>query len=281
MKKIMKKICGVLLCSLFVFTIFNINIELIASLKKGEIITISNLQSINNSKRFGNIVESHLNENIISTGNTETKTTIMTIKLFGFIPIKRIEVVVCPDKMVYLGGIPLGFSLSTKGVIVVGQNSISTEDGRQLTKKTTELKNGDILLKVNNVDIFNADSIRDILNKSQGQNITLTLDRNGNVFTSEIKPVFDIESNQYKLGIWVRNEAQGIGTLTFVTEDNRFAALGHPICDYETGAKIPVDSGEIYNCSTLGITKGTKGSAGELRCLFIQGNTHNAEFLER
>lgn len=280
MKNYIKKICGILLCIMFVFAISNINIELITSLQKGEIVTMGNLKSINNLNSFGKIIKSQINESTVSTGSTAQTTTTMTIKLFGFIPIKKVEVVVCPDKSVYLGGIPLGFSLSTKGVIVVGQNSVITKDGRKTPEKSTELRNGDILLKVNNIDILDATKIREILNEGNGENLTLTLDRNGKIFTSEIKPVFDVESNQYKLGIWIRDEAQGIGTLTFMTEDNCFGALGHPICDYETGAQIPVNSGDVYNCSTLGITKGTKGSAGELRCLFVQGNNSKGNILK-
>ena len=280
MKKYIKKLCGMLLCVMFVYLISNINIELIASLQKGDVITISNLQAINNSKQFGNIVDSKINENIITTTGSEMTTTTMTIKLFGFIPIKNVEIVVCPDKNVYLGGIPLGFSLSTKGVIVVGQNSVKSFEGNKVSEKSVELKNGDILVKVDGVEVYDIAKIKDILAQSNGKNITLTLDRNGKIFTCEIKPVFDMEEQEYKLGLWVRNESQGIGTLTFVTENNEFGALGHPICDYETGAKIPVASGEIYNCSTLGITKGTKGNAGELRCLFVQGNNSKGNIIK-
>lgn len=103
----------------------------------------------------------------------------------------------------------------------------------------------------------------------------VTFIRDGKEQNAKLTPILDAQTKLYKLGIWIRNEARGIGTLTFVTEDNEFGALGHSISDYETGVKIPVNDGNIYPCTMLGITKGEKGKAGELRCLFVQGSLSN------
>ncbi|MBQ3494936.1 MAG: SpoIVB peptidase [Clostridia bacterium] len=277
LKNYIKKLCGILLCVCFVFAIHSINFELIFSLTGNDIITIGNLEKLNLDKNFGSVVSGQINESVVTTGNSSVKSTKLTIKLFGFIPIKTVDVVVTPDKTVYLGGVPLGFSITTKGVIVVGQNSVVSESGNVFVETSQPIKNGDILEKVNGIDISNIDYIKQSLAESAGNEITLSLIRDGKSYNVKTKPVKDVETGEYKLGLWVRDDAQGIGTLTFVTEQNKFGALGHPICDYETGACVTVGDGDVYNCSTLGVTKGEKGKAGELRCLFIQGKNSKGE----
>ena len=78
----------------------------------------------------------------------------------------------------------------------------------------------------------------------------------------------------------MRDDAQGIGTLTFVTKDGKFGALGHSICDYETGIEIPVQDGGIYLCNLVGINKAERGRTGEIRCLFSQTKASNGQILK-
>jgi stage IV sporulation protein B len=68
----------------------------------------------------------------------------------------------------------------------------------------------------------------------------------------------------YKLGIWVRDDTQGIGTLTYVREDKTFGALGHGISDADTGGLLQIKDGQLYETEILGIHKGSQGSPGEL-----------------
>ena len=64
-----------------------------------------------------------------------------------------------------------------------------------------------------------------------------------------IKPIFDSVSGRYKLGVWIRDDAAGVGTITYIRKDNlRFGALGHPVCDIDTGSMMPVSSGNIFKC---------------------------------
>ena len=81
-----------------------------------------------------------------------------------------------------------------------------------------------------------------------------------------------MDSGKYKLGLWVKNEASGVGTLTYVEhETDKFGALGHPITDFETGAVVPAKSGKVFNCSVVGLSKGEKGTPGEMKGVFMQG----------
>lgn len=271
-KKVILKILGVVFASCFVITLQNVDFKTIYSLNENTPITLSNLEQLNQNNLLGDFVETKLTEDIWTTGGVREKKTSLVIKLFGFIPIKKTTVVVCDDKSVYLGGVPLGFSVTTKGVIVVGTNSV-VSTSKQNNK--TKLNSGDIVTKINGVNIFNVDDIKKQLKESNGNDVNVTYIRNDKEQTTTLTPILDSQTNEYKLGIWIRNDAQGIGTLTFVTEDNEFGALGHSITDFETGVEIPVNDGNIYPCTMLGITKGTKGKAGELRCLFVQGSMSN------
>ncbi len=271
-KKVILKILGVVFASCFVVTLQNVDFKTIYSLNENTPITLSNLEQLNQNNLLGDFVETKLTEDIWTTGGVKEKKTSLVIKLFGFIPIKKTTVVVCDDKSVYLGGVPLGFSVTTKGVIVVGTNSVVSTSNQN---NKTKLNSGDIVTKINGVNIFNVDDIKKQLKESNGNDVNVTYIRNDKEQTTTLTPILDSQTNEYKLGIWIRNDAQGIGTLTFVTEDNEFGALGHSITDFETGVEIPVNDGNIYPCTMLGITKGTKGKAGELRCLFVQGSMSN------
>lgn len=268
LKKYFIKLVGIFLAVCFVLVVRNINFDTLNLLTNNTPITFSNIDKINSEHLLGDFVQTNLTEDTWTTGGEKEKKTSLVVKLFGFIPIKKTKVVLCDDKNVYLGGIPLGFSVSTKGVIVVGTNAGVVKDENSAVNI---LQTGDILTKVNNESIFNVSGIQKQLKNSSGEPVEVTFLRDEKEFTGKLTPVFDLQSNEYKLGIWIKNDAQGIGTLTFVTKDKDFGALGHAITDYETGAVIPVSEGKIYSCSMLGITKGQKGKAGELRCLFVQG----------
>ena len=141
--------------------------------------------------------------------------------------------------------------------------------------KNKPIKSGDVLYKIDNNIIEDIDQIPELLEEADGERTILTLLRDDKEIEVEVIPELDVSTGVYKLGLWVRDDASGVGTLTFVnSKNNRFGALGHPITDYETGIEIPVQGGKIYKCNLIGITKGERGKPGELRCLFMQGNNY-------
>ena len=165
---------------------------------------------------------------------------------------------------VYLGGYPLGFTLSCSGAIVVANSN----------ETASEIKEGDIIIKIENENVNGAEEILNIVNKPEfrGKEITITFTRNGNEMQTKIVPLYDNIRKIYKLGIWVRDNAAGVGTLTYIRKDNlRFGALGHPVCDIDTGALLPVEEGNIFKCNIVGYKKGLKGNPGELKGLFLRG----------
>src|SRR5699024_8008153 len=96
-----------------------------------------------------------------------------------------------------------------------------------------------------------------------GQDVTLEVVRDGETIPVSLTPVQDT-SGEYKLGIWVRDNTQGIGTLTFVDSNGNYGALGHGISDVDTGDLLNISTGALYQAEILGIQKGSSGNPGEL-----------------
>ncbi len=89
--------------------------------------------------------------------------------------------------------------------------------------------------------------------------------RDGKTNTVQIEPVYSPADKAYKLGVWVRDSIQGIGTVTFFDEEtNRFGALGHGIYDVDTGGLMSLKQGHITSAQLTDIVKGEKGVPGEL-----------------
>ena len=271
-KKVVLKSFGVLLCVAFAMLVVNTNFVDVFSQSNGAYMSYEELSDLNEDARFGKFISTYLSEKEVKVGNEMVKQSSLKFKLFGFFTIKEVGVNLSESKEVYVGGIPLGFALDTKGVIVIGDNAVLTEKGDVLTQKSEKLYAGDILTKINEQSITDVSVIQEELEKSDGKEITLTAMRKDKEINVKLKPALDLESKTYKLGLWVRDDASGIGTLTYVDKQSKsFGALGHPITDYETGTIVPVQDGKIYNCTLVGINKGQKGKPGELRCLFMQG----------
>lgn len=168
--------------------------------------------------------------------------------------------------MVYLGGQPLGFTFQCNGVLVVAISNDSTKN----------LCEGDVIKKVGEFGVSSVENISEILNNkiNAADWVELTIDRKNEELKASIKPIYDEKTGKYKLGLWIRDDAAGVGTLTYVRKDNlRFGALGHPVCDIDTGTMMPVLDGKIYKCNIVGYKRGEKNNPGELRGLFLRNGS--------
>ncbi len=194
-------------------------------------------------------------------------------RLFNLIPIKNQKIKILKADSVLVGGAAIGLVLKTNGVLVVGSSPVTTATGEKDVFDDNVLQIGDVITQIENETVVNGKSISKIVNeqKNQGRELEVKLMRKNKEISAKLKPCYDIKSENFKLGVWVRDDASGIGTLTFVNKNNRFGALGHPICDSDTRTKIDLKDGKVYNCSVLGVNKGSSGSPGEIKGLFMQG----------
>lgn len=228
---------------------------------------------VEQSKPFGKFVNLSFS-GVAETSSTGKNSVVLNIKLLNLITLKQLDVNVLNQK-VYAGGNAVGFSLNSQGVVVIGNSAVTTENGTVDTLNNVDIKNGDILLEINGEKINRISNLSSVLNKEgyNGEELTILIKRNGEILERKLTPAKDSQSKLYKLGLWVKDDASGVGTLTFVREDNlRFGALGHAICDPDTKQTFEMNSGDMYNSTVIGISKGQKGKPGELKALFIQGS---------
>jgi len=262
----------VLIC--MVFILLNIPFHKIYSLSQNSIFTVTDLSNLEKESCFGPFIKVNIKSKAQQTFNTcqECEPEI-EFKLFNLIPLKTQKVKILKDDKLLVGGNAIGLVLKTDGVLVVGSSPIITESGEYDVIESGLFEIGDVITQIEDETVENVSSIATIVNKEENINRELNIKgvRKNKEFNIKVKPCYDVKSEKYKLGVWVRDDASGVGTLTFVDSNNRFGALGHPICDGETKTLINVKEGKVYNCSVLGVNKGSNGSPGEIKGLFMQG----------
>jgi len=195
------------------------------------------------------------------------------LKLFGMIPLKEVDVEVIQDVKLKPAGIPIGIYVKTRGVLVVGIGDFDGEDGQKYSPAKYVLQTGDYILEINDQEINAKKELIDIINHSEGQEMVFTVQRGESVIEVKAKPEQN-KSGEYKMGIWVRDNAQGVGTMTYIDENGCFGALGHGINDIDTSTLMTLSKGTLYHTEIIGITRGSIGSPGELTG-FIEYDDNN------
>ncbi len=264
--KIFKKIFIVFL--LLIIYVYICNITLLPNniiIMQGENLNINPVLGLYlNSNNNIMQASSNLNNPINTVGKLDFK-----LDLFNLFPVKDISVNVIPKTKVVPIGASIGMKLYTDGVLVVGMSEIEGEE----PFKNSGIKEGDRILEINDNKISNTNELINVVNESEGNNLNIKYVRGEEVETTSIKPVKN-SNNEYKLGLWVRDAAAGVGTLTFYEpESGMFAALGHGIVDIDTSQIINIANGELVTTNILSITKGEKGTPGEIRGTIENGYT--------
>ncbi len=201
-------------------------------------------------------------ENITLTGN-DIGSCNLKLKLFGIFNIADVEVSIVEEKMVYPGGQPIGIYLDTDGVMVIGTGEVCLLDGTMAEPAYGLISSGDYILAVNGDGVSTKEELTKHIADSNGKDIILTVRRSSEEINVRVTPVL-CNDNCYRVGIWVRDDTQGIGTLTYIALDGKFAALGHGISDVDTSQLIEVDNGALYDAYVYEIIKGTNGKPGSL-----------------
>lgn len=184
-------------------------------------------------------------------------------KLFGVLPIKEVNVAVVEGKTVTPCGVPIGIYMETRGILVVGTGVVNGTDGLDYEPALNIVQSGDYIVSVDGKPVSGKEDLMQKVNESGGTEIVLEVLRNGEKTKLKLEPVKS-SSSEYKIGLWVRDDTQGIGTLTYVDEDGNFGALGHGINDVDTSTLLSIQDGTLYQADILSITKGERGVPGEL-----------------
>ena len=152
-------------------------------------------------------------------------------------------------------------------------SEIEGEDNKKYKPyENSGIEEGDRIIKVNNTQIDSTDELIETVNMSGGKEIKVEYVHEQETKECSITPV-KMNDDEYKLGLWVRDSAAGVGTVTFYEPSTKtFGALGHGISDIDTGELIDIASGEFVTTRILSITKGESGTPGK-----IQGTIVNQE----
>jgi len=196
----------------------------------------------------------------------------MQVKLFGLIPVREMVVNVVPRVKVIPGGQSIGVLLHTNGVMVVGIADITTESGKKENPAAAAgVEVGDVILKVNGLAIKSDMQLRKIIDSygKQKKPLSLQLKRGAKTFSASVQPDYCQETRRYRMGLFIRDSAAGVGTLTFYhPASGRYGALGHMIADIDTSQQIDLADGCIVGASIQKIHLGKKGRPGEKIGLF-------------
>lgn len=196
----------------------------------------------------------------------------VSLNLFGIFPVKNVSTKSTQAPSLIPSGSPFGVKMFTDGAIIIGFSEIDTENGKQCPSKKAGLKEGDIILSVNDQEISYNEQVAQIIESSDGKPVTVKVKREEKELSFTFTPILSKADGKYKSGIWVRDSAAGIGTITFIDpQTSVFAGLGHAICDVDTGQIMPVGSGEVCDVTINSIQKGTAGTPGELQGVFTTG----------
>lgn len=171
-----------------------------------------------------------------------------------------------PEKMLYPGGQAIGILLRTDGILVVGQSPIFVDGEAQNPAEEAGIQPGDVITRVGDVAVTHDDQLALLVNQlgEQQKPVILHIQRQNREMIKEITPIYCAESKSYRIGLLIRDNAGGVGTLTFVDpETMEYGALGHMISNSETQSKINILKGKLVTAQIQGIKKGTSGYPGE------------------
>ena len=185
---------------------------------------------------------------------------------------KAQEVSAVSKKYVIPSGEAIGVKLYTDGLLVVCVSEVVDNNGnKHYPSRIAGLRETDRILSVDGIEIETNEQLSDYINEVKRQ-ISLKVARDEEIFVAKINPVLS-NDGYYRIGLWVRDSTAGIGTMTFYDPENStFAALGHAICDTDTGSILTVSDGALVGCNILSVKKGKNGAPGELSGQFQNRN---------
>lgn len=188
---------------------------------------------------------------------------ILTCRLFDLIPLKQVVVHYTDREKVLAAGTNIGIYLKNSGVLVVESASFTDQNGALIAPAAYRIRSGDVIMQVDDTAVHTKEELMDLVAASSGRRMVLHVLRAGEPIDVAVMPEVAADGTN-KLGIWVRDDIAGIGTMTFVTDEGGYGALGHGVSDIDTGELIDIDDGSVYETTITGISKGRRGDPGEV-----------------
>lgn len=264
--EILKRVLFILI--LVIIYVYVCNISMLPNdiiLMQGETLRLKTIFGLNVQNEETMQASSNLNNSIVEkTGKMN-----LNLNLFNLFSVKNVTVNVIPKTTVIPIGKAIGMKLYTKGVLVVGMSEIEG----QKPYENSGIETGDKIIEINDTKINTTDELIECVNNSKGKSVEIKYISNNQEEIASIEPV-KTSDNEYKLGLWVRDAAAGVGTLTFYEPSTgEFGALGHGINDVDTYDLIDIASGELVSTDIIDIVKGEDGSPGEIRGTIDNGYT--------
>ena len=192
------------------------------------------------------------------------------LKLFGTIPFKEISVNVEDACYAVPCGMPVGIYLKSRGVMVIGTGKVTDENGSEAEPAYGILQSGDYIEAINGEPLSDIEALITSLNRMGESEALLRVRRGGRELELSVDTVKTADGSR-KLGAWVRDDTQGIGTMTYLKPDGGFGALGHGISDSDTGRVVEIENGALYETEILGIEKGSAGNPGVMAGVIYYG----------
>ena len=204
----------------------------------------------------------------------EDSTSFVSARLFGIVSLKKVEVKNYENLYLIPSGKTFGVRLYGEGVCVVGIAEV--ENGKKSVSPAARagLAVKDVILSVNDSPVKTVTDLKTAVENSGGAALRIRFRRGGEEKTTLLTPVLDETEGKYKTGMWVKDSASGIGTVSFVNpETGEFGALGHGICDGESGTLLSLNRGAVTNAVITDVVAGTRGKPGELKGYLKTGKT--------
>lgn len=210
----------------------------------------------------------------VSLESVNRGTATVDFKLLGLIPVRTVEVDVLPSLKIVPGGHSIGVVLHSQGVIVVGISPVlNTKDQYVTPAKDSGIVVGDVMLSINGNPVQSDAQVAELIDESgkNNQPIDVLIKRGDNRLHVSLTPVLCKDTKRYRIGLFVRDSAAGVGTLTFFEpQSQNYGALGHVITDSDTNQPIDCNQGKIVLATVSGIQHGKRGQPGEKIGVFIE-----------
>lgn len=268
MKKLLKNIIlFIFLIIIYAYFCAIINIPNRVVMIQGEKLNVKTLLGISISERNQNntseilSVSSRIGNTVQSATVSESGQYQLEVKLFDRLKLKDVTIDVIDTMEVVPVGRTIGMKLYTEGVLVVGKSEV---EGK-VSYENSDIQEGDVITKINHQKISSTEDLIEQVEDSNGEELVITYKREKIEKETKLIPI-KTKDNLYKVGLWVRDAAAGIGTLSFYDPaTGNCIALGHGIMDIDTQDLIEIANGDMITTKILSIKKGKKGEPGEVK----------------